>query len=239
MDKNDVHYIKPIRAFLLEWLNETLKGQVRVVQVGANDGTMADPLSPVIGRYGWSALLVEPVPQYFEALKAKYKDNDRTVLKNVAISATEGTHEIYHVARELEDEYPRWVRGLASFDRAHIEQAIKPEHVRSVTVPCYPLSQILSEAGFGDGHLMVVDVEGAEKLVFSSFTWAQFRPLMIEVETRHLDEKTRSWLFAHFHRGGYDIYDFGFDTIAMRRGWLPSSLRHLFGLTRLKEFKVG
>ena len=61
---------------------------------------------------------------------------------------------------------------------------------------------------------------------------------MVEVETRHLEESTKDWLFGRFHSGGYDVFDFGFDSIAIRRGWLPSSLRHILNLTKFYSFKV-
>lgn len=238
MERTDIDYIKPIRTFLLHWLNESRNGDVKVVQVGANDGSMADPLSPVIGRFGWQGLLIEPVPGYFKALSEKYAGNDKVILKNFAISLQEGTEEIFHLIPGREEAYPGWARGLASFDRAHLEKAVKPEDVTSITVPCYPLGDIVKEAGFTDANVLVVDVEGAEKLVFSSFKFADFKPDMIEVETRHLPANIKGWLFDRFHRGGFDVYDFGYDTIAVRRGWLPPSLRHIFALTRLYEFKV-
>lgn len=237
-ERSDIDYIRPVRAFLLHWLNDQQGAEVKVVQVGANDGSMADPLAPVITRFGWHGLLIEPVPRYFAALSAKYDGNDRVVLKNFAISRTQGTETIHFLARSVEAEYPGWARGLASFDRSHLEKAIRPEHIDSLTVPCHPLSEILTQTGFADADVLVVDVEGAEKLVFSSFDWALFRPRVIEVETRHLPDTTKGWLFDRFHRGGYDVYDFGYDTIAIRRGWLPSSLRHIIGLTRMGEFKI-
>lgn len=238
MDKDDLNYIKPIRAFLLHWLNDQLGDGVKVVQVGANDGTMADPLSPIIARFDWAGLLIEPIPRYFKALKTKYKGNKKIVLKNVGISSEACTETIFHLSARKEKKYPEWARGLASFDKKHVMRAVAEEDISEVSVDCLPLSDLLEEAGFADAEVLVVDVEGAEKLVFSSFHWRQFRPKIIEVETRHLHARTKEWLFARFHRGGYDVYDFGFDTIAIRRGWLPASLRHLIGLTRLNEFKI-
>lgn len=238
MDKDDLNYIKPIRTFLLHWLNDQHGADVKVVQVGANDGTMADPLSPVITRFEWSGLLIEPIPQYFKALKDKYKGNKKVTLKNVGISAQECAETIYYLSPNAEGNYPNWTRGLASFDRSHILRAVAEKDIADISVPCHPLSVLLEETGFDDAQVLVVDVEGAEKLVFSSFHWNQFRPKVIEVETRHLHSKTKEWLFDRFHRGGYDVYDFGYDSIAIRRGWLPSSLRHLIGLTRMNQFKV-
>ena len=239
MDRADIDYIKPVRNFLLHWLHDTHGADVKVVQVGANDGSMADPLSPVLGRFGWAGLLIEPVPRYFAALSAKYAGNDRIQLRNFAISEADGTIEIFHLSPEHEARYPGWARGLASFDRSHVHRGIKPEHLTSVTVPCHPLSTILDQAGFNDARVLVVDVEGAEKLVFSSFTWRQFHPSVIEVETRHLSAELKGWLFDRFDAGGYDVYDFGFDSIAIRRGFLLPSLRHLVALTRMQDFLVG
>ena len=136
MDRADIDYIKPVRTFLLHWLNETREGDVKVVQVGANDGSMADPLAPVLGRFGWQAVLIEPVPGYFKALSAKYASNDNVCPRNFAISKEAGKATIYHLDEAHEEDYPGWARGLASFDQKHLQRAIKPEHLTSVTVPC-------------------------------------------------------------------------------------------------------
>jgi len=117
MDRADIDCIKPVRTFLLHWLNETREGDVKVVQVGANDGSMADPLTPVLGRFGWQAVLIEPVPRYFKALSAKYASNDNFRPCNFAISKEAGKATIYHLDEAHEEDYPGWARALLALHR--------------------------------------------------------------------------------------------------------------------------
>ena len=43
---------------------------VRFVQVGSNDATSDDPLRPYVDAWGWTGVLVEPVPYVYERLRA-------------------------------------------------------------------------------------------------------------------------------------------------------------------------
>jgi FkbM family methyltransferase len=56
------------------------------VNIGANDGVVADPTYPFIRKYGWRGIAVEPVPYVFEQLKENYADIEGVILENAAIS---------------------------------------------------------------------------------------------------------------------------------------------------------
>src|SRR5436305_1438250 len=53
-----------------------------VVQVGAHDGSIVDPLRAELVRRPWSGILVEPVPYVFARLRASYGRNSRLALEN-------------------------------------------------------------------------------------------------------------------------------------------------------------
>jgi hypothetical protein len=48
------------------------KDPYTVLQIGANDGERHDPLKLIIARDKPNCWLVEPVPEYFESLYARY-----------------------------------------------------------------------------------------------------------------------------------------------------------------------
>src|SRR5438552_16548503 len=54
--------------------------QAFVVQVGAHDGAVVDPLRAELVYRRWRGVLVEPVPYVFERLRANYEGNPRVVV---------------------------------------------------------------------------------------------------------------------------------------------------------------
>ncbi|MBY8976839.1 FkbM family methyltransferase [Rhodobacteraceae bacterium NNCM2] len=228
---------KLFRAFLFERLNDEKGGKVSVLQVGANDGAMGDPLHRHLSSGDWTGVLIEPIPRYFEQLSARYAGREGLTLVNCAIADAPGTAEIHYLLEEHESAYPRWAQGLASFDRSHILRGIRPEHIGSVVVNTFPLAEIIEREGCNDTDILVVDVEGVERKVFDSFRFRPFEPTLIEVETRHLSAEDKAWLFDRLHKAGYALYDLINDTIAVRRNWLPPSYRHLLALAGLDQFR--
>src|SRR6476659_553208 len=78
-----------------------------VIQVGANDGIMCDPLRPYLasGRArSIRAVLIEPIPLYFEKLKDLYADYPNINVLNVACGASAGIAPLYFVDPDVAGE---------------------------------------------------------------------------------------------------------------------------------------
>ena len=59
---------------------------LKAIQIGSNDGISNDPLRKYIVQNDWDAVLIEAVPIIFKRLSNLYKDNDKVITLNVAIS---------------------------------------------------------------------------------------------------------------------------------------------------------
>ena len=94
------------------------KKNVNFIQVGANDGVNADFLRVRALEYGWSGILIEPHPVYFNLAKIAYGNSPLFAWERVAISNTLTTATLYYFA-DVPPELP-WIRGIASFNRDHI-----------------------------------------------------------------------------------------------------------------------
>jgi len=70
-------------------------GMGAVLQIGANDGVMEDPIRESILRLKLPALLVEPLPDLFSRLKTNYADQSQIYFENVAIGQSPGTVNLY------------------------------------------------------------------------------------------------------------------------------------------------
>jgi FkbM family methyltransferase len=144
----------------------------RYVEVGANH-PRDDSVTRAFYDRGWSGITIEPVP-YFADLQRAERPRDHLV--QAAITNT-GLGEItLHV-------FPG--TGLSTIvdtvsDR-HADANI--EHV-DLLVPALRLDDALAESGWTNEeiHLMVIDVEGAERDVLQSVDLRHWRPWVLVVE---------------------------------------------------------
>lgn len=218
----------PITRFVLSHVDEMMRSRVRVVQVGANDGRLADNLNGFLTTRGWSGLLIEPVPQYFAMLKAAYRDHPRVKPMQMAIDRQSGSRPIFYADEAKTPADKPWWQGLASMDKSHLTKHGLPEDIiRSVSVQTAPLSGILETTGFDDAHLLFVDVEGWEEQVLDTVDFATSKPLVVSYESKHLPADARNRIDNRLETAGYDVFKFMPDTLALSRDMAGP---HLFRL---------
>lgn len=100
----------------VEDLNDKLSGNVFFVVVGAMDGVGHDRLHKHIARNPeWKGLLVEPLPDMFDKLKANYAGRDNLIFEDAAITEKEGTAEITRIPEaNVDNECPSWADGIST-----------------------------------------------------------------------------------------------------------------------------
>jgi len=170
-------------------------GPKRLIQVGANDGVMCDPLRRFLARAApeaLRALLIEPVPFYFERLKALYSERPDIAVLNAACGAAPGSAPLYYIdpaiADEMNGDGPAndWAHGQGSFDRDVIAYWIEQNRfrgetyvkniaryhaaIRSVEVAIVRLGD-LPLARDHANLLVVIDVQGFELEVIRGIDW--------------------------------------------------------------------
>jgi FkbM family methyltransferase len=188
-----------------------------VVQIGANDGEMGDPLHDVIVRYRWRGVLVEPLPHLFAALRSNYRGVPGIECEQSAIGTEEGTATMYAVASRPGD--PVWTIGLSSMRREVILESADlipdiAERIEETEVPVMRLDTLLAKHQVNHIDLLQIDTEGYDyeilKQIDFSRTWA---PRHVIYEACHLGdslEKARSML----RNAGYEIFPAGYDDYA-------------------------
>jgi FkbM family methyltransferase len=143
------------------------------VDVGAMDGY---EFSNVYGlaQAGWSGLLIEPMPEFAEKCRNLHKDNPKIKVEEVCIGASCGNTKLYlggcpTINEEAVDKSPY---GFI-YDRK-----------KYITVQMLTLNVALTmnyvPANF---DVLSIDVEGAEPLVLSEFSWELWKPKLIIIET--------------------------------------------------------
>ncbi len=92
--------------------------RLKFVQIGANDGIRFDGLYRFVTQQPCSGIVVEPLPDMFERLRANYADYPLIVPINKAIHETADRLPLFRVAPEALPRYPGWAGGIASLDRS-------------------------------------------------------------------------------------------------------------------------
>jgi FkbM family methyltransferase len=192
------------------------------VQIGANDGVRSDGLRPHVVRHGLRGVLVEPLPDMFEALKLNYRDAEGLAFENSAVGAEEGTRALYRFPAE--GDVPDWAHGLASFDRAHLERhrrEIRREgkgdvEIREVEVPVITFPRLLEKHAVERVDLLQVDTEGFDYEVLRMAFAAGVLPPMLRYEHKHLGGGTKARCKRMLVEHGYEFICYASDTLAMK-----------------------
>jgi FkbM family methyltransferase len=163
---------------ILEGLYEQLFGRREngtFVEVGAFDGETYGNTAG-LADLGWRGLYIEPVPAAFELCRKRHAHNVGVTVVNCAVGAEDGMARIFPA------------REFSTMSRDQIDRNIASGWMSqgagdAIEVVQRRLATVLSEAGIAPGfELLVVDVEGAEDLVFQDFDLAQWRPQVMIVE---------------------------------------------------------
>jgi len=176
-----------------------------LIQVGANDGVMCDPLRRFLinsKSQSISAVLVEPIPFYYKKLCDLYRDSPEITVLNVACGPSRGRAPLYFiepsVADRMNGDGPAndWAHGQGSFDPNVVRYWIERNRFRgedyvrnidtylqsiiAIDVEILPLSDIAMSRQ-NDNLLIVIDVQGFELDVIRGIAW-NYPPAFIVLE---------------------------------------------------------
>ena len=185
------------------------------LQVGAYDGISTDPLRKFIERFGWRGVMLEPQPGPAQQLRDLYPEGSGIAVLQHALDRERTTRSLYVVES---DEVPKWVGGMASFDRSQIlkHEGLIPgiaAMVREIQVSCVTFEDALDQLESERLDLLQIDAEGADGYLLSLFPFDRIRPAIVHWEiknmTRQAQENTLDLLRGHGYRiarsGGEDM----------------------------------
>jgi FkbM family methyltransferase len=173
------------------------------VEVGAYDGVFVSNTWGLAVR-GWTGVLIEPVPHLADACQLNHQGHDVKVVR-CAVGGADTNNVTLWMAGTLttaNDEV------LAEY--GEVDWASKSLTDEKLVVPCRTLDAILVDEKVPRGFdVLVVDVEGFERQVFSGFELREWMPKMmiIELADTHPDLRSTSLGDAHL---GTEIINTGY-----------------------------
>lgn len=197
-----------------------------VLQIGANDGVMEDPLRSYLPTHQGPVVLVEALPYYCNKLSKNYSRQKNVRVINALIASKEEERVLYYIDPQVADEMDgdgpmnRWAHGQASLSRDCIVSWIysnqfRGRHYRAnmqryinsiqqLSMITTSLARLAESCQFTEIELLVIDVQGAELEVLSSLHQLSSLPrfLLYEDDTS-LDATDRALLEEMLSEAGY------------------------------------
>ncbi len=191
----------------------------RLIQIGANDGKMDDPLYSLITRYKLKGLLVEPMPDYFEQLCRNYADQPQLTFENCAISDHDGEQELFRI-RKGASSIPG-IYGVASFDKK-VTLSLKPDLpgvakcIESIRVKTLTIASLYRKHRIESFDLLQVDAEGYDHDIITMVMAAGVMPYIIHYEHAHLTPPLQDDCCRMLDDRGFRLCHSRSDTLALR-----------------------
>jgi FkbM family methyltransferase len=165
-----------------------------VIQVGANDGEMGDPLREYLkAKKDDSAILIEPHPFYAGKLRKLYEGRGDIRIEQVACGNSSDRKDLYFIPPALADAMNgdgpmnNWAHGQGSFDKSVVIRWIGQnsfrgkayvdkipffiDSIQSIETPLIRLKDLDFPFRQSDNLLLVLDVQGFELEVLKGLDW--------------------------------------------------------------------
>jgi FkbM family methyltransferase len=202
------------------------KEDVFFLQIGAADGRRYDPIYHFVRRYDWTGVLVEPLPDIFEMLKANYAGQAGLVFENAAITEKDETREIHRVPLESvgEGDVPRWAFGASTLvpDKTRFARRNSPAPLHDALsaaaiteeVRCLSLTSVLDKHAVERIDVLQLDTEGYDARILRQLDLRRYRPSVINMEWQWLDEAERNEVSTRLRAEGYSLHGCEADLLA-------------------------
>lgn len=175
-----VSCLEPLLYHRLEQTNDFF-----FVQIGANDGKLADPIYSFVTRNHdeLHGIAIEPMRDVFKELCETYKNYQNIQLLNIAIHNTLKEAILYKVDPKKASKLPCWVKGIASFNQQHHALSGTPsDAIIPETVKCLPISELIDRYQIKSIDLLQIDTEGYDIEILSNFDFVRVKPAIIHFE---------------------------------------------------------
>ena len=184
----------------------------KIVQIGANDGVLADPLRKHILASNWTGVLVEPQPEIFEILRRNYSaQTSRLKFERAAITSHDGRVTLHTAPMDNES-----IRGdsLASLSAGPLQQMLG-DKLNSVEVDGLTFESLLSRNDIDRPNLVVIDTEGHDEQIVAGIDFDKYRPELLVYEHIYMTERRRVHVKERLVEFGYECVEEGLDTICV------------------------
>jgi FkbM family methyltransferase len=187
---------------------------LRIIQVGAFDGLLADPLKELLTKSYVTAILLEPQPGPCRKLKERFTGNTRIKIVNAALSSMTGQDFMFTLD-------PSNGSATASLSFSHISNfGISKSSLKKIIVSTICVSDLLDMSGWNGIDILQVDTEGFDWQVIKLFFDAKVYPSVVNFERIHLSQAQALESRDILSSNEYSWIDTKYDCLAYKKSLL-------------------
>jgi FkbM family methyltransferase len=152
------------------------------VQVGACDGVSFDSLYNFVMRRQLRGIVIEPLRDLYDELRANYSQCPSVIPLNVAIHRTAREIEMYRVSPAASG-LPGWTKGIASLDpKYHKRSGIPSQYIITERVSCISWKELIEQNKVTHIDYLQIDTEGYDSEILEMLDFKKLRPAIIKFE---------------------------------------------------------
>ncbi len=139
------------------------------VDAGANDPVL-DSVTKAFYDNGWNGINIEPIYEHFQKL---VNERPRDINLNCGTGRAAGEMQFYHIPGT------GLSTAMMTIAREHEEEGWQSA---PVTVPIFPMKELLAPYAGHEIHFLKIDVEGMEEDVIAGMDFVKHRPWILIIE---------------------------------------------------------
>jgi FkbM family methyltransferase len=155
------------------------------IEAGANDGLNQSNTLFLARRYGWTGILIEPVPRLHARCVKNRKDS--LCVNAALVSPVESGKTIELIDVDLMTQVKLSRSFKASEESLKAAEKVQGIKRREISITGRTLSEIIEDSPFQTIDLLSLDVEGFEMEVLQGITIESHFPKWILIETSNVD----------------------------------------------------
>ena len=202
--------------------------KLNIVQIGANDGKLGDPVYKQNLRHGKKLLLIEPQKNFREALLKNYSTfKGELHIEHVAIGNQEENLEFHILKQDYWEEYEKKFgqppNGLFSLIKSQVAKRVASrlginysdidKYMTTLKVDIVPLQKLLKKYNFEEIDVLQIDAEGYDFQIINSLE--DIKPKIINFESFNLTPEEWVGFTSFCEEKGYGFIQGIMDTLAI------------------------
>ena len=195
------------------------KKELKIIQVGANDGVKGDPLYGFITRFNdkIKLLAIEPQEKPFDELKKNYSN-----FKNIYFcqkSVGDGSEKKFYSFNENYSKFHNTKNTFdrhSSFEKDHLIKRLSNNNIKNdkidnfineSIIKSYKLDKIINDIDedFSQTDFLQIDAEGYDDEVIKNSSLEKYKFQFINYEFKNLSEERLNSLHNFLKQKGYEI----------------------------------
>ena len=202
--------------------------KLNIVQIGANDGKLGDPVYKQNLRHGKKLLLIEPQKHFREALLKNYSTfKGELHIEHVAIGNQDENLEFHILKQDYWEKYEKKLgkppNGLFSLIKSQVAQRVASrlginysdidKYMTTLKVDIVPLQKLLKKYNFEEIDVLQIDAEGYDFQIINSLE--DIKPKIINFESFNLTPEEWVGFTSFCEEKGYGFIQGIQDTLAI------------------------